>query len=58
MGACLDPRSVLGTVGVRGSVDYTVVNGNITVRQGRLAGWDEDALSAQANQVCAAYLSK
>ena len=58
VGACLDPRSVLGTVGVRGSVDYTVVNGNITVRQGRLAGWDEDALSAQANQVCAAYLSK
>ena len=58
VGACLDPRSVLGTVGVRGPVDCTVVNGNITVRQGRLAGWDEDALSAQANQVCAAYLSK
>ena len=58
VGGCFDVKSVLGTVGLRGPVDYTVINGKVTVRQGRLSGWDERALSAQANQVCAAYLSR
>ena len=39
VGACFDPRNVLATVGVRGPVDYTVVHGQVTVRQGRLPGW-------------------
>ena len=46
VGACEDVKSVLGTVGVRGAVDYTVVNGRVTVRGGKLAGWDEAALAA------------
>ena len=53
----LDPQNVLATVGVRGAVDYTVVNGKITVRQGHLETFDEAALASQANQVCAAYLN-
>ncbi len=57
VGAALDPQNVLATVGVRGAVDYTVVNGKITVRQGHLETFDEAALASQANQVCAAYLN-
>ncbi len=43
VGACYDPKAVLATVGVRGPVDYTVMNGKITVREGRLACIDEEA---------------
>ena len=58
VGACRDVKSVLGTVGVRGSVDYTIINGRVTVRKGRLTGWDEEALAAQAEAVCTAYLDR
>ena len=57
VGACRDAGSVLATVGVRGPVDYTVVHGKITVRNGRLTGIDESALSEAANQTCRAYLA-
>ena len=57
VGSCYDPKSVLGTVGVRGSVDYTVVNGKVTVEHGRLATIDEEKVALQANQKCDAYLS-
>ena len=40
VGSCFDPRSVLGTVGVRGPVDYTVVQGRVTVEHGRLVTVD------------------
>ena len=36
VGAQFDPASALCTVGLKGSVDYTVVNGRIVVRDGRL----------------------
>ena len=54
--ACFDAKSVLGTVGLRGPVDYTVVQGKITVRQGRLATVDEERVAETANKKCAAYL--
>ena len=57
VGACRDAGSVLATVGVRGPVDYTVVHGKITVRDGRLTGIDEAALSEAANQTGRAYLA-
>ena len=57
VGAALDPKNVLATVGVRGAVDYTVVHGRVTVRQGRLAAVDEAALAERANQVCRRYLN-
>ncbi|HCE74095.1 MAG TPA: 8-oxoguanine deaminase, partial [Lachnospiraceae bacterium] len=35
VGACYDPKSVLATVGLKGAVDWTVVNGKVTVEHGR-----------------------
>ena len=58
VGSLSDPGSVLGTVGLRGPVDYTVVNGKITVREGRIATLDEEKLAAEANRVCDGYLAK
>ena len=58
VGAAMDVKSVLGTVGVRGPVDYTVVHGRVTVAGGRLTGVDEEAAAARAGEVCRAYLKK
>ena len=58
VGACYDPKSVLATVNVRGPVDYTVVNGKITVREGRLACIDEEKLARDAQAKCTEYLAK
>ena len=58
VGACYDPKSVLATVGVRGPVDYTVVNGKITVCEGRLASVDEEKLARDAQAKCTEYLEK
>ena len=58
VGACHDPKAVLATVGVRGPVDYTVVNGRITVREGRLARIDEEATAREARVVCEKYLGQ
>jgi cytosine/adenosine deaminase-related metal-dependent hydrolase len=58
VGALEDERNVLATVGLRGPVDYTVVNGRVAVRQGRLTGWDEEELSSKAGNACRRYLSK
>lgn len=43
-GATLDVGSMLATVGLRGPVDYTVVNGRVIVKNGRLCGTDEESL--------------
>jgi len=56
VGACFDPKSVLCTVGVKSPVDYTVVNGKVTVRHGHLENVDEEKLSAEANKEVARYL--
>ena len=58
VGACADPKNVLATVGVRGPVDYTVIQGRVTVRQGRITALDEAQLARQAGEACAAYLAK
>ena len=57
VGCGCDAGSVLGTVGVRGPVDYTVVQGRVTVEHGRLVTVDEDALAREADARCRAYLS-
>lgn len=56
VGACLDPKSVLCTVGVKGAVDTALVQGRVTVRNGRLAALDESRISALANEKVRAYL--
>ena len=57
VGCGCDAGSVLGTVGVRGPVDYTVVQGRVTVEHGRLVTVDEDALAREADARCRAYLA-
>lgn len=50
VGTQYDPKSLLGTVGVTGEVDYTVVNGKIVVKDGKLVGVDEELVVAKANE--------
>jgi len=58
VGAYLDPKSVLATVGVKGGADFTIVGGKVVVRSGRLANTDEDALAAKANKAMEKYIAK
>ena len=58
VGGLFDPKSLPATVGLRGPVDCTVVNGRIAVRDGRLANTDEDRLAAEAAAKCRAYLGR
>ena len=58
VGCGQDAGSVLGTVGVRGPVDYTVVQGRVTVRGGHLVTVEEEKLAREAEEACRAYLSK
>ena len=57
VGCGCDAGSVLGTVGVRGPVDYTVVQGRVTVEGGRLVTVDEECLAREADAKCRAYLA-
>ena len=57
VGCGCDAGSVLGTVGVRGPVDYTVVHGLVTVEGGRLVTVDEERLAREADAKCRAYLA-
>lgn len=57
VGSCYDAGSVLATVGVRGPVDCTIVNGKVTVRDGRLVGIDEEATARAAQERCDHYLA-
>ena len=56
VGAGGDPKSVLGTVGLRGAVDYTVINGKIVVDHGRITGIDEEKIAADSEKELKRYL--
>ena len=56
VGATMDPKSLLGTVGFKGAVDYTVVNGKVVVRNGELTGIDEGVQQERANRLVREYL--
>lgn len=58
VGADRDVQALLGTVGFKGPVDYTVVNGRVVVREGRLLGIDEEKTVRQARQVLNRYLAE
>jgi cytosine/adenosine deaminase-related metal-dependent hydrolase len=58
VGAQFDPKSMLGTVGFKGSVDYTIVNGIAVVQNGELTTADEEELVAAANEKVKRYLGK
>ena len=51
VGALLDPGSILATVGVSGPVDYTIVNGRVAVKHGRLCTVDESQVVAEGNEL-------
>ena len=57
VGATYDVKNVFGTVGLRAPVDYTVVNGRITVENGQLCTVDEPVVAEQAAAVCDRYLN-
>ena len=42
IGAEYDPKSILGTVGLKSPVDYTIINGKVVVRKGKLITIDEE----------------
>ncbi|MEG1072926.1 MAG: 8-oxoguanine deaminase [Oscillospiraceae bacterium] len=58
VGTQFDPKSVLGTVGFKGNVDYTIVNGIPVVQHGELTTIDEDETVAKANECVERYLNR
>lgn len=58
VGADLDVKSMLGTVGFKGPVDATVVNGRVVVKDGRLTGVDEGEAVREARAALTAYLDR
>lgn len=58
LGADLDPKSMLATVGWKGAVDCTVVNGKVTVRDGHLVHLDEGREAETAHALLLDYLSR
>lgn len=58
VGADLDPKSMLGTVGLKGTVDYTIVNGKLTVKEGHLVGIDESVETEMASALVRTYLAR
>lgn len=55
--ALSDPRAFLSTVGYKGNVDYTVVNGCVVVKDGHLIMTNEEQLAAKANKAWKKYIS-
>ncbi len=56
VGACSDPKSLLGTVGIKKPVEYTVIDGEIAVDHGRITGTDEEKVVADSERELKRYL--
>lgn len=56
VGAYYDPKSILATVGLKGYMDYTIINGKVTVREGELVSIDEEQLITDANKEVVRFL--
>ena len=56
--ALSDPAAFLATVGFKGSVDYSVVNGRVVVKDGHLTLADEEKLSAKASECWKKYIER
>jgi cytosine/adenosine deaminase-related metal-dependent hydrolase len=57
IGTTFDAKSVLGTVGLKGNVDTTIVGGKIVVKDGALVNVDEHQLVADSKQALATFYS-
>ncbi|WP_302280171.1 8-oxoguanine deaminase [Brachyspira pilosicoli] len=58
VGANFDSKSLFGTIGWKGSVDYTIVNGKVVVEKGRIVTIDEEKIYRLADETENKYLSK
>ncbi len=58
VGANFDAKSLFGTIGWKGSVDYTIVNGKVVVEKGKLISIDEEKMYKLADETENKYLSK
>lgn len=58
VGTLQDPAALLGTVGFAGTVDYTIVGGDVVVKDKQLTGIDEEKFVADANQLHQQFLAK
>ena len=57
VGANFDPKSLFGTIGWKGSVDYTIVNGKVVVEKGKLISVDEEKMYRLADETENKYLN-
>ena len=58
VGTLQDVMAMPATVGFKGAVDYTVVNGKVVVKDGHLVNVDEGKLTERANRAVREYLNK
>ncbi len=58
VGAMEDPKSVLATVGLKGPVDYSVINGKIVVSKGHLKTIDEEKTQYEADKCFQKFIKK
>ncbi|MCB2312458.1 8-oxoguanine deaminase [Clostridium tagluense] len=56
VGAGLDPKALLSTVGFKGNVDYTIVNGKIVVKDGSLINIDEEKTYNESHAVAKKFI--
>lgn len=57
VGGEYSPADALATIGLRGAVDLTVVNGKIVVKDGHLNTVQEDRIAEEARAACRKYLA-
>lgn len=58
VGTSYDPKSLLGTVGFKGGVDYTVIGGKVVVKDGKLLNIDEGKVIYKANEAVTRLINK
>lgn len=58
VGTQYDPKSLLGTVGFKNAVDYTIINGKVVVKNGKLTTIDEEKLVIDANKAVEKLINK
>ncbi|MGH4138983.1 8-oxoguanine deaminase [Clostridium sp.] len=56
IGAELDPKALLSTVGFKGAVDYTIVNGRIVVKDSVLVNIDEEKIYHESHDVAKKFV--
>ena len=58
IGAEYDPKSILGTVGCKSTVDYTIIAGKVVVKDGKLTNVDEEKIVFEARNAVQNLFSK